>query len=213
MRSANPEDESSLPSPNSGGGMTTAPRAPLIVVSGPSGVGKTTVVEKLLAQSTLPLRRAITATTRDKRPGEEDNKSYHFWTVDQFCRARDEGRMIESEIVHGKDWYGIPRDEVDRFLANRIGVILVIDVKGAASIRVLYPNDHLSVFIDAPFEELEMRLRARGSDSEEKIQRRLKESRQEIARKGEFDCVIVNRDLDRAVAELEQLLQSRFHSN
>jgi guanylate kinase len=212
MRSANPEPESSLTPPNSGGALDTAPRAPLIVVSGPSAAGKTTVVEKLLTQHKLKLRRAITATTRDKRPGEVEGKSYHFWTVEQFRRTIEEEQMLEWEIVHGKDYYGTPRDEVDRYRANGLGIILVIDVKGAASIRARYPNDHLSVFIDAPFEELEVRLRARGAESEEKIQQRLKSARQEIARRGEFDHIIVNRncELDRAVAELEGLLQPRF---
>lgn len=184
--------------------------APLIVVSGPAGVGKTTVVERLLTKSRFPLRRAITATTRPMRPGEKDGISYYFWTVEQFQRARDEGQMLEWEIVHGKDYYGTPRDEVDCYRAKGIGVILVIDVKGAATIRSLYPHDYLSVFINAPFEELESRLRMRAAESEERIQQRLKTAREEIARAGEFDFTIINRDLDRAVVELEQLLEPKF---
>lgn len=197
MRSENPEPDTKF-------------HAPMIVVSGPAGVGKTTVVERLLAKTRFPLRRAITATTRSKRPGEVDEFSYHFWTVDQFRRAIDDGKMLEWEVVHGKDYYGTPRDEVDGYLAKGVGVILVIDVKGAATIRKLYPKDHLSVFIDAPFEELEARLRSRAAESEERIQQRLKSAREEIARAGEFDYTIVNRELDRAVVELEQLVETRF---
>ncbi len=187
-------------------------RAPLFVVSGPAGVGKTTVVELLLANTRFPLRRAITATTRPLRPGEQDGVSYYFWTVDQFLRAKDDGRMLEWEIVHGKDYYGIPRDEVDCYREQGTGVILVIDVKGAATIRRLYPNDHVSIFIDAPFEELEMRLRMRAAETEEKIQQRLKTAREEIARAQEFDFKIINRDLDLAVVELEKILEAKFNT-
>jgi guanylate kinase len=183
---------------------------PLIVVSGPSGVGKTTVVEALLASTSLPVRRAVTATTRPRRPGEEDGISYHFWTEDRFRQAVADGKMLEWQTVHGNDYYGTPRDEVDRHRAEGTGVILVIDVKGAATIREIYPSDHLSVFIDAPIAELEARLRTRGAESEDKIQRRLKTAREEIARACEFDRTIVNHDLDRAVAELEILINAEF---
>ena len=113
--------------------------APLIVVSGPAGVGKTTVVDALVAHRRFPVRRAVTATTRNQRPGEVDGTSYHFWSVEQFREALNAGKMLEWEIVHGLDYYGTPRDEVDRDRSEGIGVILVIDVKGAATIRAAIP--------------------------------------------------------------------------
>ena len=186
-------------------------QGPLVVVSGPSGVGKTTVVERLLSRDTLPLRRAVTATTRDPRDGEVDGVCYHFWSRDKFLKAVEDRRMLEHAVVHGRDYYGTPRSEVDEYRAAGKGVILVIDVQGAEQVRQLYPGDHLSVFIDAPsVAELEARLRSRKSEPEEKILRRLESAKLELARKGEFDTVIVNRDLDAAVGELEQLIRKQF---
>jgi guanylate kinase len=185
-------------------------RGPLIVVSGPSGVGKTTVVEELLRRERFRLRRAVTATTRDPRPGEVDDSSYHFKSRDEFRKAIDDGSMLEWELVFGMDFYGTPRSEVDPYLAAGTGVILVVDVKGAARVRRLCPNA-LSVFIRPPsFEELEARLRGRGDLSEERIQRRLTTAREEMARSDEFDHVIINAELDRAVAELERLVETAF---
>lgn len=185
--------------------------APLIVVSGPSGVGKTTVVDRLLAVTKLPLRRAVTATTRPPRAGEIDGTSYHFWTEDEFRRAIDDGRMLEWAVVFGKDFYGTPRSEVDAFRAAGTGVVLVIDVQGAEQVRKQYAGDHLSVFITPPdFAELEGRLRNRRSEPEDKIQRRLETARGELARAGEFDRRVVNGDLDATVAELETLIRSQF---
>lgn len=185
--------------------------APLIVVSGPSGVGKTTVVEELLRLGTLPLRRAVTATTRPKRPGETDDASYHFWSRDEFETAIAAGRMLEHAVVFGRDYYGTPVSEVAPYRDQGTGVVMVVDVQGAQSVRRLCPDDHLSVFITAPsFEVLEARLRGRRDMTEDRVLRRLEAARGEIARAGEFHHVIVNDDLGRAVRELERLTRERF---
>src|SRR5947209_5390237 len=121
-------------------------RGPLVVLSGPTASGKTTVVDRLLATSPLAprLRRAVTATTRSPRPGEVDGVHYHFWTPQRFQEALAGGEMLEEAVVHGNH-YGTPREEVEKFRDQGKGVILIIDVQGAAQVRRLYPGDHLSV--------------------------------------------------------------------
>jgi guanylate kinase len=185
-------------------------QAPLVVVSGPSGVGKTTVVDELLQRGLLPLRRAVTATTRPPRAGEIPEISYHYWTIAEFEQAIHDGRLLEWAEVFGTDFYGTPRSEVEPHRVAGVGVIMVIDVQGAARVREL-SADALSVFIQPPsFEELEARLRKRGDMSEDRIRRRLETAREELNRAGEFDHVIINDDLNRAVVELERLIQRQF---
>jgi guanylate kinase len=186
--------------------------APLIVVSGPSGVGKTTVVKELVESSGLKLRRAITATTRGQRQGEEPERDYHFWTVEQFQKACDEKRMLEWARVFGRDYYGTPKSEVDDYRANGTGVILVIDVQGAERVRMDHP-DCLTVMIEPPsLEELEARLRGRNDMTDDRVRRRLDEARVELARAHEFHHRIANRDLPEAVRELERVIRERFYS-
>ena len=197
-----------------GGGGPPAPRpsplAPLVVLSGPSGVGKTTLVDALLARGSLPLRRAVTATTRPPRPGEVPDVSYHFWTRGQFQDALARNEMLESAEVHGRDFYGTPRSEVDPYRAAGVGVILVIDVQGAGQVRARYPGNHLSVFVTPPgFADLEARLRGRA-EPDESMRRRLETGRQELTRAGEFDRTLENGDLGAATDALEAIIRDEF---
>ena len=144
----------------------------LIVISGPSGSGKSTLVQRLLARPDLRLRVSVSATTRQPRPGEEPGRDYVFLSPEQFERIR--GELLESAEVHGH-FYGTPAEPVRLAMADGFCVILVIDVQGGFQVRQKVP-DALLVFVQPPsLEVLESRLRARGTDDEATIERRLAE--------------------------------------
>jgi guanylate kinase len=175
----------------------------LIVVSGASGAGKSTLVDRLLERPGLRLRRSISATTRAPRGEEVDGVDYYFLTPEAFEAARP--GMLESAEVHGHR-YGTPLAPVLESLAEGVGVVLVIDVQGALLVREKRP-EALLIFVTVPsFELLEARLRARGTDDEATILRRLDNARREVALASRYDHVIVNDDLDRAVDELVGIL-------
>jgi guanylate kinase len=182
---------------------------PLIVLSGPSGSGKTTLLERLLAESGLPLHLSVSATTRPPRRGERDGKDYNFWTRERFEKEKAAGAFLEWAEVHGK-YYGTLWREVNPFRERGIGVILDIDVQGAAQVRRLCP-DRVSIFLQtstlATYEE---RLRKRGTENEEAIRRRLAAAQRELACAGEYDYQVINDDLNTAVADLRAIVQGLF---
>ena len=181
----------------------------LIILSGPSGSGKSTLLERLLAKADLPLHVSVSATTRLPRGGEIDGKHYYFWTPERFEEAKRAGEFLEAAQVHGCQ-YGTLRSEVDPYRRQGIGVILDIDVQGAAQIRRIYP-DSISIFLRAgSLETYEARLRQRGTENEESIRRRLAAAAQELDHAGQYDYRVINEDLSTAVAEAERIVRRQF---
>jgi guanylate kinase len=175
----------------------------LVVLSGASGSGKSTLVERLLEKVGPGVRRSISATTRAPRPGEVDGRDYYFVAPEEFERLR--GDLLESALVHGAH-YGTPAEPVRRALARGVCVVLVIDVQGGLQVREKVPNA-LLIFVKTPtYEVLESRLRARGTDDEETIARRLTNARREIEIATSYDIHLVNDDLETCVDELASTL-------
>lgn len=172
----------------------------LFVVSAPSGAGKTTLV-KLLLEHDRQVRHSVSYTTRAPRTGEQDGREYHFVGVDAFAAMRERGEFVEWAQVHG-NFYGTSRVWLEEQMAKGDDVLLEIDWQGAAQVRQQFPAA-VGVFILPPsLAELERRLRDRGTDSEEVIQRRLAAALGEMGHVGEFDFVIINNDLTVALADL-----------
>jgi guanylate kinase len=192
-----------------------APGAQLVIISGPSGVGKDTIIDALRARPRDPdYHYVVTCTTRDPRPGEVPGASYQFLSIQEFRLLRDAGELLECAEVHG-NWYGTPRREVVRALAEGHDVILKIDVQGARVVKERVP-DALLVFIVPPsLEALFQRLRSRATESADELEIRQRNAAIELARQGDYDQVVVNEDgeIERTAAEIEAIIAQEKRRN
>lgn len=170
-----------------------------IIFSAPSGAGKTTIVRRLLAEG-LPLEFSISAATRDKRGTEENGKDYYFLSVADFKKKIDEDEFIEWEEVYEEHFYGTLKSEIERIWDSGKAVIFDVDVVGGINLKKHFRENALSIFVMPPsMKALEERLKGRGTDSPTRIQKRLEKAKQELITADQFDYVVLNDELEKAV--------------
>ncbi|OCA07085.1 guanylate kinase [Wolbachia endosymbiont of Trichogramma pretiosum] len=185
--------------------MTVKNEGILLILSSPSGAGKTTISEKLLEQST-DLVMSVSMTTRKPRPGEVNGKDYFFVTEEKFHELCKADQMLEYAKVF-ENFYGIPKDFIEQNLSSGISILLNIDWQGAFHLFEILREKVVSVFILPPsMEELRLRLQRRNSDDEIEIERRLAEAKKEISKSNKYDYVIINDDLNKSVEEIKSIL-------
>jgi guanylate kinase len=192
-----------LPNSSTSGGL-------LVVLSGPSGVGKGTVVARAMSarhERADRLRRSVSVTTRPPRPGEQDGVDYSFVSPEQFDELRDRGALLEwATYLDAR--YGTPREWLDQQLAAGYDVVLEIEVKGAMQVRERRPQAVLVYMLPPSWDDLAARLAGRGSDGEETRQRRIAVAHEEVDFVARYDYLIVNDDVDRAAARLLAILEA-----
>lgn len=188
--------------------MSDATTGKLIIISAPSGGGKSTIVRHLLAQ--LPsLRFSVSATTRAPRPGEVDGEHYYFYSVSAFKALVAEGAFVEYEEVYPDQYYGTLRREIERIWAEGHHVIFDVEVKGAVNLSRLYPRRTLAVFVRPPsVAELIRRLKGRGTESADSLRKRIARFEEELSYESHFDTLLINDDLQETLQTAEHLVRS-----
>jgi len=192
-----------------------APGALLVVISGPSGVGKDAVIEALRRQPELSdTDYVVTFTTRARRNGETDGVSYHFVDPARFAAMRAAGELLEASEVHGH-WYGTPRDQVVDGLTRGRDVILKIDVQGARTVRRRGRQAVLSFIVPPSPEDLDARLRGRATESADELAVRQRDALRELARQGDYDHVVVNEtgQVDRTAERIARIIEAEHRAH
>lgn len=175
-----------------------------IIFSAPSGAGKTTIVQHLLQQD-LGLSFSISACSRDPRPNEVDGKDYHFLGLEKFQQEILNNAFLEWEEVYTNNYYGTLKSEIERIWNEGKTVIFDVDVIGGLNLKKYFGDKALAIFVQPPsYDELEKRLRYRSTESEDKINQRMSKAREELSYAPQFDHILVNDNLEHALAEAEQ---------
>jgi guanylate kinase len=188
--------------------MSTHVNGKCIIFSAPSGAGKTTIVHALLAAQ-LGLEFSVSACSRDPRPNEVDGKDYYFLGIEGFKQRIESDAFLEWEEVYTDNFYGTLKAEIERIWSAGHAVIFDVDVVGGLNLKRIFGNQALAVFVQPPSkEELEKRLRYRSTETEDKIQQRLRKAGQELSRANEFDVILVNEDLKVAIEQAKSLVTS-----
>jgi guanylate kinase len=185
-----------------------APHPMLVIISGPSGVGKDTIIEALQRRGHRPAYHyVVTCTTRSRRPNEIDRVSYNFLSPEEFAALRDSGQLLEANEVHG-NWYGTPRAGVRTALARGQHAILKIDVQGARVVKAAIPEALLIFVVPPSVETLVEHLKARRTESPEQLAIRQRDAAEELARQGDYDFVVVNEEgrVDVTAERIEQII-------
>lgn len=178
-----------------------------ILFSAPSGSGKTTIIKRLMDHFDC-FEFSISATSRKPRTGETDGTDYYFLSHDDFMARVRQGDFLEWEEVYAGTCYGTLKSEIDRICEKGKVVVFDVDVNGGINIKRFFGDDALAIFVMPPsIEELERRLRSRGTESEESIMKRLGRSAKELEESTKFDITIINDDLDRAVEETKWVIE------
>jgi len=179
----------------------------IIVITAPSGSGKTTLVKRLL-NACPHLGFSISACTRNPRVGETHSKDYYFYQEDDFQQLIKEDAFVEWEMVYTGKYYGTLKSELQRIWDSGRSPLVDIDVKGALAIRDKFPENCITIFIEAPsLEVLRERLRSRGTENEHSIEERVTKAAFELTFAPQFDKIVINEDLDKATAELMQVIE------
>jgi guanylate kinase len=186
--------------------------AKLVIISAPSGAGKSTIV-KYLINSHLNLEFSISATTRAPRGNEKNGREYYFLSADEFRKRIKKGDFIEWEEVYKDNFYGTLKEEIERIHKTDNHVLFDVDVRGGINLKRLFGNEAISIFIMPPStDELEKRLRLRGTDALQKIMMRVAKAQEEIKLADQFDRTIINENLEQAEIEAYNVVKSFLKS-